>query len=206
MNDLAENIEKKKIASKKAISSGILLVVIGLIFITVGLCWAVFDRENSFGGGIFFAICSLFVLYFGLKSIICQLIYNKQPWKSERILLVKKVVPILEENMDELYDVFDIDSDEHASTKALHLEQLINMNDGIDRYVVKFNICGKLDREKFTLESVGKNKAISKICIYVSKSDKFIKNQLYAFDIMKFGVGLFMDMYEDDDFELLGNI
>ena len=120
--------------------------------------------------------------------------------------MVRKVIPIREENRDKLHTIYDIESDELNSFKALELEELLKVNDGVDRYVVEFTMYEKYNREKFKIEDFNKGKIFVRHFVYNTTSDKFSVNQLYTFDIMKFGMMVEIDWYHEDDFEFLGNI
>jgi len=207
MYNFDKNIDRKEEASRSGINAGLGVFILGSIFLIAGICAMIFDKENGFGSGIgiivFFGL-PLFLL--GTYRIVGQLIYNKQPWKSERILLVRKVIPIREENRKQLHRIYDIESDELNSFKALELEDLFRLNDGIDRYVIEFTMYGKFNREKFKIGDFNKEKIFVRHFVYNTTSDKFSVNQLYTFDIMKFGMDVHIDWYHQDDFEFLGNI
>ena len=107
MYNFDKNIDRKEEASRSGINAGLGVFILGSIFLIAGICAMIFDKENGFGSGIgiivFFGL-PLFLL--GTYRIVGQLIYNTHPWKSERILLVRKVIPIREENRKQLHNTY----------------------------------------------------------------------------------------------------
>jgi len=206
MHRFNKNVDRKEETRRSGIDSGIGPFIVGLIFTVVGIGMILYDPEIQFLSGMFVIIIGALLLLLGAYRVVGQLIYNKHPWKSERILLVRKVIQILEENREALHRIYDIEKDELTSFKALELEELFKLNDGVDRYVVEFTMYGKFDRENFKIGDFNKEKIFVRHFVYNTMSDKFNVNQLYTFDIMKFGMNTDIDWYHEDDFEFLGNI
>lgn len=132
------------------------------------------------------------------------MIYDIHPWSSEHILVVNDIIELKPENREKIYELYDIESDEHESFKAQDVEKMLNANNNIPKYAVSISRYGKLKRNKFSPDSFNRLKAISFSDIYVTDSTKFQIDGLYAFDIVKYGLTFNIHSYSPEDFEFLG--
>lgn len=204
-----ENNSNKDEATKtsdSAIGCSVFVMIVGIVFSFAGFVPMLFLNEKFNIGILVYELFAFPVFLLGLWHTIGGIRYQKHPWKLEKAYLVKKVIPFTEENRDELYRLYDVDSDEHHESTALWIEELIKSSVDVQQYAVRFENKGKINRSNIDVEKLKRKvMAINEIdSRYVTTDDRFREGQLYAIDTKKYSYNFYISDFSADDFEWLG--
>ena len=183
------------------VSNSILFPAVPLIVLGLVPMWSMISSQSI---SLIFIIIFVSFEFFGWFSLITAVRYRLKPYEYQVMLLVRKVVPIVEENGKKLYEICRMADESLENERITMIERAITeAAEGETRYAVLFKWCGKLDNNKILSGKLTKEKVFETTFLYIAQSKKFAEGQFYSFDGMKYGTQFRMVVYEDDDFTLI---
>lgn len=187
---------------KNKVSNSILIPAVPLIVLGLLPLWSMISSQSI---SFIFIIIFVSFEFFGWYSLIVAIRYRLKPYEYQLMLLVREVVPIVEENSEYLYEMCkmadeDLQRERVEEIRKSILEVVIEHG---ERYAILFKWCGKLDKNKILSGKLTKEKIFETTFLYIAKSKKFVEGQFYSIDGMKYGTNFRMNVYEDDDFTLI---
>ena len=207
----------KKYTKKEIFLGNFITIVCGIFMSSIGTILLIDAGIDGLIGIIMFYGMGIICFWASIRDMINKIKYNKNNCHEIKVLLVEDVIKIIPENIDLLYEKLGIDREilenESSDTEELYdfmkadadkIDKVIQIKDGIDRYLIEFIEYGKIKNKDTLSEELAKSRGIKTKNYYITSNDKFNINQLYSCDIKKYGVDFDIEKYKDKDFEWFG--